>query len=178
MSLISRSVDLDIPPDMRLTSQYRATLGHKACHDFAKKNAAFQWVTTTIYKFLIRTVLSENLSTLVLAASCPLWPSGTLKLVKRFQKHCFVIVNKIRHPGTNCVTRAPLLYFIRSWVALSFKVVSEWVSQWGIGNTCPNLHFLQYIKAWMSSTDPVSSIINCYCLIVSYTDPVQSFIIS
>ena len=37
-----RSVDLDIPPDMRLTSQYRATLGHKACHDFAKKNAAFQ----------------------------------------------------------------------------------------------------------------------------------------
>ena len=42
MSLISRSVDLDIPPDMRLTSQYRATLGHKACHDFAKKNAAFQ----------------------------------------------------------------------------------------------------------------------------------------
>ena len=42
MSLISRSVDLDIPPDMRLTSQYKATLGHKACHDFAKKNAAFQ----------------------------------------------------------------------------------------------------------------------------------------
>ena len=42
MFLISRSVDLDIPPDMRLTSQYRATLGHKACHDFAKKNAAFQ----------------------------------------------------------------------------------------------------------------------------------------
>ena len=46
-----------------------------------------------------------------------------------------------------CVTRAPLLYFIRSWVALSFKVVSESVSQWGIGNTCPDLHFVQYIKA-------------------------------
>ena len=29
----------------------------------------------------------------------------------------------------NCVTRAPLLYFIRSWVALSFKVVSQWVSE-------------------------------------------------
>ena len=42
----------------------------------------------------------ENLSTLVLAASCPLWPSGTLNMVKRFQKHCFVIVNKIRNPGT------------------------------------------------------------------------------
>ena len=25
----------------------------------------------------------------------------------------------------NCVTRAPLLYFIRSWVALSFKVVCQ-----------------------------------------------------
>ena len=67
----------------------------------------------------------------------------------------------------NCVRRAPL------WVALSFKV-----SQWGIGNTCPDLHFLQCIKAWMSSTDPVFSITNCYSLIVSYTDPVHSFIIS
>ena len=28
-----------------------------------------------------------------------------------------------------CVTRAPLLYFIRSWVALSFKVVCQSVSQ-------------------------------------------------
>ena len=77
-----------------------------------------------------------------------------------------------------CVTRAPILYFIRSWVALSFKVVSEWVSQSGIGNTCPDLHFLQYIKAWMSSTDPVSPIRNCYRLIVSYTGPEHSFIIS
>ena len=48
----------------------------------------------------------------------------------------------------------------------------------GIGNTCPDLHFVQYIKAWMSYTDPVSSITNCYRLIVSYTDPVHSFIIS
>ena len=78
----------------------------------------------------------------------------------------------------NCVTRAPLLYFIRSWVALSFKIVSLSVSEWGIGNTCPDLHFVQYIKAWVSSTDPVSSITNCYRLIVSYTDPVHSFIIS
>ena len=37
---------------------------------------------------------------------------------------------------------------------------------------------MQYIKAWMSSTDPVSSITNRYRLIVSYTDPVHSFIIS
>ena len=75
-----------------------------------------------------------------------------------------------------CVTRAPLLYFLRSWVALS--LLCESVSEWGIGNTCPNLHFLQYIKARMSSTDPVSSITNCHRLIVSYTDPVHSFIIS
>ena len=32
------------------------------------------------------------------------------------------------HSKKSCVTRAPLLYFIRSWVALSFKVY-EWVSQ-------------------------------------------------
>ena len=77
-----------------------------------------------------------------------------------------------------CVTRAPILYFIRSWVAQSFKVVSQWVSQSGIGNTCPDLHFVQYIKACMPSTDPVSSITNCYRLKLSYTDPVHSFIIS
>ena len=46
-----------------------------------------------------------------------------------------------------CVTRAPLLYFIRSWVALSFKVVSQSVSEWGIRDTYPDLHFVQYIKA-------------------------------
>ena len=76
-----------------------------------------------------------------------------------------------------CVTRAPLLYFIKSWVALSFKVVSEWVSQASV-TSIPDLHFVQYIRACMSSTDPVSSITNCYRLIVSYTDPVHSFIIS
>ena len=46
---------------------------------------------------------------------------------------------------TFCVMRAPLLYFKRSWVALSFKVC-QWVSESGIGNTCPDLHFVQYIK--------------------------------
>ena len=73
---------------------------------------------------------------------------------------------------SNCVTRAPLLYFIRSWVALSFKC--EWVRPSGMRDTLPNHHFLQYIKAWMSSSDPVSSIHNCYRLIVSYTDPVHA----
>ena len=52
---------------------------------------------------------------------------------------CFEVIVIWYH----CVKRAPLLYFIRSWVALSFKVVS----QSGIGNTCPDLHFVQYIKA-------------------------------
>ena len=59
----------------------------------------------------------------------------------------------------------------------SSTIFPLWVSQSGIGDTCPDLHFLQYIKAWMSSTDPVLSITNCYRLIVSYTDPVHSFII-
>ena len=47
----------------------------------------------------------------------------------------------------HCVTRAPLLYFIRSWVALSFhcESVSQSVSESGIGNTCPDLHFAQYM---------------------------------
>ena len=57
-----------------------------------------------------------------------------------------VIVDQV-FANFNCVTRAPLLHSIRSWVALSFKVVSESVSQSGIGNTCPDLHFVQYIKA-------------------------------
>ena len=57
-----------------------------------------------------------------------------------------------------------------------FQSVS--VSQSGIGDICPDLNFVQYIKAYMPSTDPVSSIFNCYRLIVSYTDPVHSFIIS
>ena len=61
----------------------------------------------------------------------------------------------------SCVTRAPLLYFIRSWVALSFKVVSEWVR-----------------NPWRLFRSPLKSITNCYRLIVSYTDPVHSFIIS
>ena len=52
----------------------------------------------------------------------------------------------------------------------------EWVRPSGMRDTLPNLHFLQYIKAWMSSTDPVSSTTDR--LIVSYTDPVHSFIIS
>ena len=34
----------------------------------------------------------------------------------------------------------------------------EWVSESGIRDTCPYLHFVQYIKAYMPSTDPVSSI--------------------
>ena len=54
----------------------------------------------------------------------------------------------------------------------------ESVSESGIGNTCPDLHFVQYTKAKMPSPDPVLSITNCYRLIVSYTEPLHSFIIS
>ena len=104
----------------------------------------------------------------------------TLFFIGPKSNHCLVNLSKLINGFLccfmNCVTRAPLLYFVRRWVALS--LVSEWVSQSGMRDTLPNLHFLQYIKAWMSSTDPVSSITNCYRLIVSYTDPVHSFIIS
>ena len=90
---------------------------------------------------------------------------------------CIYFMNILRIFYEYCVTRAPLLYFVRNWVALSFKVC-ESVRPSGIGNTLPDLHFVQYIKAKLPSTDPVSPITNCYRLIVSYTDPVHSFIIS
>ena len=35
-------------------------------------------------------------------------------------------------------------------------------------NTYPDLHFLQFIKACMPSTDPVTSSTNCHGLLVSY----------
>ena len=70
-----------------------------------------------------------------------------------------------------------LIFFKELLVALSFKVCQS-VSESVIGNTCPNLHFVKYIKAEMPSTDRVSSITNCYRLIVSFTDQVHSFITS
>ena len=46
-------------------------------------------------------------------------------------KHLIHLIASMSYymPYTHCVTWAPLLYFIRSWVALSFKVVSLSVSQ-------------------------------------------------
>ena len=59
---------------------------------------------------------------------------------------CFVRKKYCNHVAPlNCVTRAPLLYFIWSWVALSFKVCQS-VSQSGIGNTCPDISTLCNIK--------------------------------
>ena len=74
---------------------------------------------------------------------------------------------------------SPLRY--KSSTLILYKELSSSIFQSyqsGIGNTCPDLHFVQYIKAWMSSTDPVSPIRNFYRLIVSYTGPEHSFIIS
>ena len=49
----------------------------------------------------------------------------------RWRKECKIIPLRtnglILHFSLYCATRAPLLYFITSWVALSFKVVSQWV---------------------------------------------------
>ena len=39
---LDKSVDLDVGEEARQCSQYRATLGHKACHSFERRNAAFQ----------------------------------------------------------------------------------------------------------------------------------------
>ena len=39
---LDKSVDLDIGPEYRSCHQYRATLGHKACHHFQLRNSAFQ----------------------------------------------------------------------------------------------------------------------------------------
>ena len=42
-------------------------------------------------------------------------------------KHLLIIVDQFQLLSiSGCVTRAPLLYFVRSWVALSFKVC-QWV---------------------------------------------------
>ena len=41
-SLTDRSIDLDIPLELVELSEYRATLGHKACHSFGEdQNARF-----------------------------------------------------------------------------------------------------------------------------------------
>lgn len=39
---LDKSVDLDVGPESQSCDQYRATLGHKACHSFEMKNAAFR----------------------------------------------------------------------------------------------------------------------------------------
>ena len=51
---------------------------------------------------------------------------GCLKLDTRYSSRNI----RICWRGPNCVTRAPLLYFIRSWVALSFKVCSSVRHRW------------------------------------------------
>merc|ERR1712106_327662 len=39
---LDKSVDLDIFPEYQLCSEYRASLGHKACHSFEHKNSVFR----------------------------------------------------------------------------------------------------------------------------------------
>ena len=39
---LDKSVDLDVGPESQSCSQYCAPLGHKACHSFEMKNAAFR----------------------------------------------------------------------------------------------------------------------------------------
>ena len=93
---------------------------------------------------------------------CQKWKRGSLKDI--WKMLCFLCY------------KSSTLILIRSWVALSSKVVSLSVSQASV--TPVQSPLFAIYKAWMSSTDPVSSITNCYRLIVSFTDPVHSFIIS
>ena len=55
----------------------------------------------------------------------------TLFFIGPKSNHCLVNLSKLINGFLccfmNCVTRAPLLYFVRSWVALS--LVCEWISQ-------------------------------------------------
>ena len=112
---------------------------------------------------LLRTII-VNILSIYQVMVCPCALSGTeMKKNKNF-------FDLLRYESSTLIL----------YKELSSTIFQVWVSLSGIGNTCPDLHFLQYIKAWMSSTDTVSSITNCYRLIVSYyyTDPVHSFIIS
>ena len=73
----------------------------------------------------------------------------------------------------NHLTMPPSIFYLRyeSSTLILCQELSSTIfqsCQWGIGNTCPDLHFVQYIKAWMPSTDPISSITNCYPLIQSW----------
>ena len=51
--------------------------------------------------------------------------------------------------------------------------VCEWVSEWGIGNTRPNLH-LAY-KAYKPFADPVSPNTKQYQLILTKQQPISSY---
>ena len=150
-----------------IDKELRSCLTCKLCHLSPAGMPAVQKRSGREIVFARRTSIKTSIKAASSSPTIERWRSDR-------QQALVAITFHLKMGWLHCVTRAPLLYFIRSWVALSFKVVS----QSGIGNTCPDLQFLQYIKAWMSSTDPVSSITNCYRLIVSYTDPVHSFIIS
>ena len=75
---------------------------------------------------------------MVFVESRPLWSFGQQGTLNSSAALTEMLLVDYHHPNLhlhphcryhNCVTRAPLLYFIRSWAALSFKVVSQWVSQ-------------------------------------------------
>ena len=65
----------------------------------------------SFFLFIIFKIINSTSTIIAIIIIEPAWSAFSLSLIM------------------NCVTRAPLLYFIRSWVALSFKAVSGWVGQ-------------------------------------------------
>ena len=96
------------------------------------------WISTLDMRYLTSDLLYDQhllAACQIILASLLMEKKGTAKGISNFQ---FTLFNF-------CVTRAPLFHFVRSWVALSFKVC-ESVSQSGMLDILPDLHFVQYIK--------------------------------
>jgi len=59
---LDKSVDLDVGPDDRSCTQYKATLGHKACHSFEMKNSAFHEFEHPRFGRIMSVVAQRNIS--------------------------------------------------------------------------------------------------------------------
>ena len=68
-----RSTDLDIPLEFIPTTEYNATLGHKACHSFGEnQNARFENLYHPRYDGLA-SIFKINVKMLAVVPICPLF---------------------------------------------------------------------------------------------------------
>ena len=126
---LHRLLNLCLPPFNQDLNCWGRKIKTSSSYFPTKKHAALST------KFCL--ALSESLSLTLCFEFCWKLLHGFLYVVTWICQNWYI----------DCVTRAPLSYFIRSWVALSFKVVSQSVSLSGMRDTLPDLHFVQYIKA-------------------------------